>query len=195
DDARRHAATLSLEGVAQRITCPILIMNGRLDRIVPCADAERLAREVTGPVELLIIEDGNHIANNRAYRWRPLGADWMAEQLSALCHCGTRIRGSAEGSRMTIFNVGRATVARVEEVYGPTYRATDIFPELSPDILNLHAPWLAPHHYEAETGLIKLSIHSWLLQIGGQKILIDACCGNQKNKPGRPFWHMMNTNY
>jgi dienelactone hydrolase len=79
--ARAHAATLALEGVAQRITCPIFIMNGRLDRIVPCQDAERLAREVKGPVELLIVEDGNHIANNRAYRWRPSGGDWMAEQL------------------------------------------------------------------------------------------------------------------
>jgi pimeloyl-ACP methyl ester carboxylesterase len=83
DEARRHAATLSLEGVAQRITCPTFIMNGRLDRIVPCRDAERLAREVKGPVELLIIEDGNHVANNRAYRWRPYGGDWMAEQLRA----------------------------------------------------------------------------------------------------------------
>jgi dienelactone hydrolase len=82
EEARRHAATLSLQGVAQRITCPIFIMNGRLDRIVPCQDAERLAREVKGPVELVIIEDGNHVANNRAYRWRPFGADWMAEQLT-----------------------------------------------------------------------------------------------------------------
>jgi len=83
EEARRNAATLSLEGVAQRITCPIFIMNGRLDRIVPCQDAERLAREVKGPVTLLIIEDGNHVANNRAYRWRPLGADWMAQRLRA----------------------------------------------------------------------------------------------------------------
>jgi len=83
EDARRHAATLSLAGIAARITCPIFIMNGRLDRIVPAQDAERLAREVKGPVELLIIEDGNHIANNRAYRWRPYGADWMAERLRA----------------------------------------------------------------------------------------------------------------
>ena len=45
------------------------------------SDAERLAREVKGPVELMMIEDGNHIANNRAYRWRPQSADWMAEQL------------------------------------------------------------------------------------------------------------------
>lgn len=81
--AREHAKTLSLAGVASRITCPIFIMNGRQDRIVPCADAERLAREVRGEVELLIIEDGNHIANNRAYRWRPASADWLAGQLGA----------------------------------------------------------------------------------------------------------------
>ena len=79
--ARDKAATLSLEGVAQNITCPIFIVNGRLDRIVPAADAERLAREVKGPATLMMIEDGNHIATNRAYRWRPQSADWMAEQL------------------------------------------------------------------------------------------------------------------
>jgi len=81
DEARKNAATLSLVGVAQKITCPIFIVNGRLDRIVPAADAERLAREVKGPVTLMMIEDGNHIANNRAWRWRSPSADWMAEQL------------------------------------------------------------------------------------------------------------------
>ena len=94
---------------------------------------------------------------------------------------------------MTIFNVGRATIVRVEEVYGATYRATDIFPDLTKELVDLHAPWLAPHHYEAETGLIKLSVHSWLLRIGSQKM--DRChCGNQKTSPaGRSG--MMNTNY
>ena len=81
DAARRNAATLSLEGVAGNITCPIFIVNGRHDRLVPAKDAERLAREVRGPVELMIVEDGNHIATNRAYRWRSQSADWMAEQL------------------------------------------------------------------------------------------------------------------
>ena len=81
EDAHKIANTLSLEGVAQNITCPMFIVNGRLDRIVPAADAERLAREVKGPVELMMIEDGNHIANNRAYRWRSQTADWMKEQL------------------------------------------------------------------------------------------------------------------
>jgi len=28
-------------------------------------------------------EDGNHVANDRAFRYRPLTADWMAEKLTA----------------------------------------------------------------------------------------------------------------
>ena len=79
--AKKNAATLSLVGIAQNITCPIYIVNGRHDRIVPAADAERLGREVKGPVELMIVEDGNHIATNRAYRWRSQSADWMKDKL------------------------------------------------------------------------------------------------------------------
>jgi 2,6-dihydroxypseudooxynicotine hydrolase len=80
-EAKKNAHTLSLEGIAKNITCPVYIVNGRHDRIVPATDAERLAREVTGKAELVMVEDGNHIANNRAYRWRSQSADWMAEQL------------------------------------------------------------------------------------------------------------------
>jgi 2,6-dihydroxypseudooxynicotine hydrolase len=79
--ARQNAATLSLKGVASKIECPIFIVSGRLDRVVPAEEAERLAAEVKGPCELLIIPDGNHVANNRPYRYRPQTADWMAEQL------------------------------------------------------------------------------------------------------------------
>jgi dipeptidyl aminopeptidase/acylaminoacyl peptidase len=82
-DARRNAATLSLRGVAERITCPIFIMTGKLDRVVPFQESERLARDVKGPCELLLVEDGGHVANNRGYRWRLQSADWMAEQLRA----------------------------------------------------------------------------------------------------------------
>jgi len=83
DEARRKAATLTLKGIAHNITCPIYIMNGKLDRIVPAKDCERLAAEVKGPVVLNLVDEGNHIANNRAYRWRTQSADWMAEQLRA----------------------------------------------------------------------------------------------------------------
>jgi dipeptidyl aminopeptidase/acylaminoacyl peptidase len=82
-DAKRNAATLSLKGVASRITCPMFIVTGKLDRVIPWQDAERLARDVKGPCELLIVEDGSHVANNRGYRWRLQSADWMAERLGA----------------------------------------------------------------------------------------------------------------
>ncbi len=81
EEARAAARSLSLEGVAHKISCPLFIVNGRRDRIVPAEDAERLAREAKGPVTLMLIEDGNHIATNRAYRWRSQSADWMKEQL------------------------------------------------------------------------------------------------------------------
>ena len=93
---------------------------------------------------------------------------------------------------MPVFKVGEATITRVEETNVPSYQLRDVFPELTDAELKKHLPWLAPHHYVAETGAMRLVVHSWLLQIGGKKILIDACCGNQKNKPGRPFWHMLN---
>lgn len=81
DAARDYGRSLTLGGVASNITCPLFIVAGKLDRIVPWQDAERLAREASGPVELLMIEDGNHVANNRSYRYRTQSADWMARQL------------------------------------------------------------------------------------------------------------------
>jgi glyoxylase-like metal-dependent hydrolase (beta-lactamase superfamily II) len=96
---------------------------------------------------------------------------------------------------MTEFKVGKATIVRIEETYLPTYPVRNIFPACDDDILAKHAGWLAPNHYEAETGLIKLSVHSWLLKVGGQTILIDGCCGNNKVKPARPFWNLLSTNY
>ena len=82
-EAKRNAATLSLKGIARRITCPMFIVTGKQDRVIPWQDAERLARDVQGPVELLLIDDGGHVANNRGYRWRLQSADWMAERLGA----------------------------------------------------------------------------------------------------------------
>ncbi len=94
-----------------------------------------------------------------------------------------------------MIRIGDATITRVEETYGPTYKLKDIFPACTDEIIEGHKGWLAPHHYEPATGRILLSVHSWLLQIAGKKILIDCCCGNNKKKPGRPFWEDLNEPY
>ena len=80
-EALKHAATLSMKDAAAKIACPIFIVTGRQDRLVPASHAERLARAVSGPVELMIVEDGGHNANNRPYRYRSRTADWLAGQL------------------------------------------------------------------------------------------------------------------
>jgi dipeptidyl aminopeptidase/acylaminoacyl peptidase len=79
-EARANAKKLTMKEAAPRITCPIFIVTGRQDRLVPAAHAEQLAKAVSGPVELLVVEDGGHNANNRPYRYRSRSADWLAGQ-------------------------------------------------------------------------------------------------------------------
>jgi dipeptidyl aminopeptidase/acylaminoacyl peptidase len=80
NEARRKAGELTMREAAKSITCPIFIVSGRQDRLVPASHAEELARAVSGPVELLMVEDGGHNANNRPYRYRSASADWLAAQ-------------------------------------------------------------------------------------------------------------------
>jgi 2,6-dihydroxypseudooxynicotine hydrolase len=80
-EARKRAATLTLKDVAKRITCPLFVVAGKQDRIVPWQEGERLAAAASGPVVRCFLEDGNHVANNRTYRYRSQSADWMAQRL------------------------------------------------------------------------------------------------------------------
>lgn len=80
NEARRKAGELTMKDAAPRIRCPIFIVTGRQDRLVPASHAEQLAKAVSGAVELLIVEDGGHNANNRPYRYRSQTADWLAAQ-------------------------------------------------------------------------------------------------------------------
>lgn len=81
-EAKTHSATLTLKnGVARQIECPLFLVTGKLDRLIPWQATRRTGEEASGPVEIMIVEDGNHIANNRPYRYRNATADWMAAQL------------------------------------------------------------------------------------------------------------------
>jgi 2,6-dihydroxypseudooxynicotine hydrolase len=80
-EARRKADGLNLEGVLGQVTQPMLVIHGARDRLFPPAQAERIAREAPHAT-LVMYPDGNHVCNNIAYKYRPLMADWMAEQLN-----------------------------------------------------------------------------------------------------------------
>ena len=80
-EAERKAFALNLEGILHRVTQPLLVIHGARDRLFPPAQAERIAREAPN-AQLVMYPDGNHVCNNIAYKYRPLMADWMREQLS-----------------------------------------------------------------------------------------------------------------
>jgi 2,6-dihydroxypseudooxynicotine hydrolase len=83
EEAYALARKITLEGAAERIRCPLLVVFGAGDRLVPPSEGERLVKAASGPSQLVVYEEGNHVCFNISYKFRPLTADWMAEQLKA----------------------------------------------------------------------------------------------------------------
>jgi dipeptidyl aminopeptidase/acylaminoacyl peptidase len=81
DEARANASTLDMSGYAGEITAPILVVTGRLDRLIPWQHAERLAQEAKD-AEFLLLDDGNHGCMNVWPKHRPYTADWLASRLA-----------------------------------------------------------------------------------------------------------------
>ncbi len=81
DEARAVAATLGMAGHGRELVAPLLIVFGRQDRLIPWPQAEELRASVAGPVELLMLEEGNHGCANVAPWHRPVTADWLARHL------------------------------------------------------------------------------------------------------------------
>lgn len=81
-EAKRRAADLTLEGVAETITTPLLIITGDKDRLVPWQDTKRIADEAQNSTWKLF-EGGNHVVNNMPYQYKTLTADWLRMHLAA----------------------------------------------------------------------------------------------------------------
>jgi 2,6-dihydroxypseudooxynicotine hydrolase len=78
--AHENAYKLDLAPVLGRIQQPMLVVFGKLDRLIPYHHAERVAAEAPNAT-LVMYEDGNHVCNNLPYKYRPLVADWIGEML------------------------------------------------------------------------------------------------------------------
>src|SRR6266404_1407500 len=98
-------------------------------------------------------------------------------------------------TRMTEVKIGSGTAVRIEESYEPNFAAKTFFADWRPEVVEEHRAWMVPNHYDEASGWLKLSIHSWLLRVGGKNILIDTCVGNHKSRAARPKWDMMETRY
>lgn len=79
DEGRAIANTLSLADAGKNIKCPLLLIFGKLDRLIPSEQAIKV-QKITGG-ELLMLPDGNHGLMNVAAKHRYKTADWMERQL------------------------------------------------------------------------------------------------------------------
>jgi 2,6-dihydroxypseudooxynicotine hydrolase len=80
-EARERAVELTLEGVAERIRQPFLVITGRRDRVVPWEQTKRIA-DAAPNSEWVLYDEGSHVCNNIPFVYRPLIADWMWEHLT-----------------------------------------------------------------------------------------------------------------
>ena len=81
EEAHERGRPLTLEGRSQNIRCPLLVVFGAGDRLISPAEGERLAKSASGPADLVVYPEGNHVCFNISYKFRPLTADWMAKTL------------------------------------------------------------------------------------------------------------------
>jgi glyoxylase-like metal-dependent hydrolase (beta-lactamase superfamily II) len=94
---------------------------------------------------------------------------------------------------MKIITVGRVDVCAVVERAGPT-RPTWLLPEASPEAVERHREWLAPHFLD-DAGRFLQSVHSFVLRTPELTVLVDTCIGNDKDRGGRAPFHMLRSSY
>jgi len=73
--------------------------------------------------------------------------------------------------------IGEARITRVVESEGPTPFAF-LYPDFAPERLLQHA-WLRPN-FLCDDGRLLLSIHAFVIESKGRRIVVDTCVGNDK---------------
>lgn len=89
---------------------------------------------------------------------------------------------------MSKWSLGKFTVDRVVETQGPFAPVDFLLPQVDLARIDATAPWLRPR-YLSDDDRVVMSFHSHVIDTGRQRILVDACVGNDKERPLRPGWH------
>ena len=86
--------------------------------------------------------------------------------------------------------IGSILINRISDIEDVPFPAHVIYPGATPEIITNLREILAPRHFGNKPQDLLLSFHSFLVQTSKHNILVDACCGNNKQRPTRPAWHM-----
>ena len=76
------------------------------------------------------------------------------------------------------WQIGAVRITRVAELGGEPFPSTFMFSASSPELVQRHT-WLRPH-FAHEDGRLYGSIHSFVIESGTRRIIVDTCVGNDK---------------
>lgn len=88
------------------------------------------------------------------------------------------------------WKVGDVTITKIVELEGAG-GTKFILPQAAPDIVR-EMDWLIPR-YATEAGKLLMSIHSYVVEAGGRRIVVDTCLGNDKRGRHIAVWNNLNT--
>ena len=83
---------------------------------------------------------------------------------------------------------GAATLDRIVESEGPLLPPFEIFGDCTQAHLDANRDWLVPRFQDATSGLLTITIQSFLIRTAGLTVLVDSCGGNDKER-ARPKFH------
>lgn len=92
----------------------------------------------------------------------------------------------------TSWQIGKVRITQIVELID-SEMFLGLFPLATREEINSIA-WLHPHFADSKGNLIAY-VQSFLIESNGEKILIDTCNGNEKNRPNVPTWSMLHTDY
>jgi glyoxylase-like metal-dependent hydrolase (beta-lactamase superfamily II) len=91
--------------------------------------------------------------------------------------------------RVQSFLIGDVEVLRIVEWQGPYAPVTDLVPGCGPRVWDAPAAQLVPDHVEAGGDRAVVALQTWVLRTGGRTVLVDTGVGNDRERPGSPFFH------
>ena len=94
---------------------------------------------------------------------------------------------------MDSFSIGGADIVRIEETQ-VHFDGREFFPELSEQVLQEHAPWLAPF-FDIPGFRMPCVFQSFVIRYGKLNVLVDTCIGNDKERPDFLLAHRLSTPY
>ncbi|MEV6012753.1 MBL fold metallo-hydrolase [Streptomyces sp. NPDC051976] len=96
---------------------------------------------------------------------------------------------------MDSFSLGGVEVTRVVEFETPTRPPAVMFTEIGPQVWHDNRSWLAPDHWDHDTGLLMTRMQTFVLRSGGATILVDTGVGNDKSRPSIPAFDRRGTDF